>query len=282
MSAPSYAHPEVLVDTQWVADHLSDPQVRIIEADEDPLLYEIGHLAGAAKLDWHVDVQDPVRRDFVSKAAFEALASRYGIANDTTVVFYGDRNNWYAAYSFWLFRMYGHQNLKLMDGGRTKWEAEGRPYTKDIPQLTPTQYTAKDADVSIRAFRTQVEQILGNTGAGLVDVRSPDEYSGKLLHMVNYPQEGASRGGHIPGARNIPWAKAAREDGTFKSADELQQLYAGEGITPDKQITTYCRIGERSAHSWFVLTQLLGYPNVRNYDGSWTEWGNLVGAPIEK
>ncbi len=282
MSAPTYAHPEVLVDTQWVADHLSDPQVRIIEADEDPLLYEIGHVPGAIKLDWHVDVQDPVRRDFVSKAAFEALASRYGISNDTTVVFYGDRNNWYAAYSFWLFRMYGHQNLKLMDGGRVKWEQEGRPYTKDIPQLTASTYTAKDADVSIRAFRSQVEQILGNGNAGLVDVRSPDEYSGKLLHMVNYPQEGASRGGHIPGARNIPWAKAAREDGTFKSAEELTQLYAGEGITPDKQITTYCRIGERSAHSWFVLTQLLGYPNVRNYDGSWTEWGNLVGAPIEK
>ena len=282
MSAPAYAHPEVLVDTQWVVAHLNDPQVRIVEADEDPLLYEVGHIPGAVKLDWHVDVQDPVRRDFVSKADFEALASRYGISNDTTVVFYGDRNNWYAAYSFWLFRMYGHQNLKLMDGGRTKWEAENRPYTKDLPQIAPTQYTAKEADVSIRAFRSQVEAILGNTGVGLVDVRSPDEYSGKLLHMVNYPQEGASRGGHIPGARNIPWAKAAREDGTFKSPEELQQLYADEGITPDKQITTYCRIGERSAHTWFVLTQLLGYPSVRNYDGSWTEWGNLVGAPIEK
>ena len=282
MSAPAYAHPEVLVDTQWVVAHLNDPQVRLIEADEDPLLYEVGHILGAVKLDWHVDVQDPIRRDFVTKAAFEALASRYGIRNDTTVVFYGDRNNWYAAYSFWLFRMYGHQHLKLMDGGRVKWEQEGNAYTKDLPQLAPTPYTAQDADVTIRAFRSQVEAILGDGVTGLVDVRSPDEYSGKLLHMVNYPQEGASRGGHIPGARNIPWAKAAREDGTFKSAEELTQLYAGEGITPEKAVVTYCRIGERSAHTWFVLTQLLGFPNVRNYDGSWTEWGNLVGAPIEK
>jgi thiosulfate/3-mercaptopyruvate sulfurtransferase len=282
MSAPVYAHPEVLVDTQWVADHLNDPQVRIIEADEDPLLYEVGHIPGAVKLDWHVDVQDPVRRDFVSKADFEALMTHYGITNDTTIVLYGDRNNWYAAYSFWLFRMYGHQSLKLMDGGRTKWEAEGRAYTKVVPQVAPTQYSAQDADVSIRAFRSQVEAILGDSATGLVDVRSPDEYSGKLLHMVNYPQEGATRGGHIPGARNIPWAKAAREDGTFKSAEELTQLYAGEGITAEKPVITYCRIGERSAHTWFVLTQLLGFRNVRNYDGSWTEWGNLVGAPIEK
>jgi thiosulfate/3-mercaptopyruvate sulfurtransferase len=282
MAQESYAHPEALVDTQWVADHLSDPKVRIVEADEDPLLYDVGHIPGAVKLDWHVDVQDPVRRDFVDKAAFEALTSRYGIDNDTTVVFYGDRNNWYAAYSFWLFRMYGHQDLTIMNGGRTKWEAEGRPYTKDVPAYDATHYEAKDADLSIRAFRPQVEAILGQGSVGLVDVRSPDEYSGKLLHMVNYPQEGATRGGHIPGAQNIPWATAAREDGTFKSPDELRAIYEGKGITPDKQITTYCRIGERSAHTWFVLTQLLGYPSVRNYDGSWTEWGNLVGAPIEK
>jgi len=284
--ADNYAHPEALVDTQWVADHLNDPKVRLVEADEDVLLYETGHIPGAVKLDWHVDVQDPLRRDFVDKAAFESLASRYGIANDTIVVFYGDRNNWYAAYSFWLFRMYGHQDLRLMNGGRTKWEAEGRAYTKDVPQYAATQYQAKDANVDIRAFRRQIESRLEQadnaTANALVDVRSPDEYSGKLLHMVNYPQEGATRGGHIPGAQSIPWAQAAREDGTFKSTDELQQLYGGKGITPDKHVITYCRIGERSAHTWFVLTQLLGYPDVRNYDGSWTEWGNLVGAPIEK
>jgi thiosulfate/3-mercaptopyruvate sulfurtransferase len=282
MADQNYAHPEALVDTQWVADHLNDPSVRIIEADEDPLLYETGHISNAVKLDWHVDVQDPLRRDFVDKEGFEALMSHYGITNDTTVVLYGDRNNWYAAYSFWLFRMYGHSDLRLMNGGRIKWEAEGRPYTKEVPSYPATRYTAQDAHLEIRAFRRQVEDVIGQAGVGLVDVRSPDEYTGKLLHMVNYPQEGATRGGHIPGARNIPWAKAAREDGTFKSAEELQELYKSENITPDRPVITYCRIGERSAHSWFVLTQLLGYPNVRNYDGSWTEWGNLVGAPIEK
>ncbi len=277
-----YAHPEVLVDTGWVAEHLNDPNVRLVEADEDVLLYEVGHIQNAVKLDWHVDVQDPVRRDFVSKADFEKLASRYGISNDTTVVFYGDRNNWYAAYSFWLFKLYGHQDARIMNGGRAKWEAEGRAYTKDVPSFAATTYHAQDANLSIRAFRNQVEELLGKSGYALVDVRSPDEYTGKLLHMVNYPQEGAQRGGHIPTARNIPWAKAAREDGTFKSAAELRELYSGEGVTPDKQVVAYCRIGERSAHTWFVLTQLLGYPNVRNYDGSWTEWGNLVNAPIEK
>jgi thiosulfate/3-mercaptopyruvate sulfurtransferase len=282
MTNNEYAHPEVLVDTAWVADHLNDPNVRIIEADEDVLLYEVGHIQNAAKLDWHVDVQDPLRRDFVNKADFEKLASRYGITNDTTVVFYGDKNNWYAAYSFWLFKLYGHKDARLMNGGRAKWEAEGRPYTKDVPEFKATTYHAQDANLSIRAFRHQVEELLGKPGYALVDVRSPDEYTGKLLHMVNYPQEGATRGGHIPSARNIPWARAAREDGTFKSAEELRQLYSGEGVTPDKQVVAYCRIGERSAHTWFVLTQLLGYPNVRNYDGSWTEWGNLVNAPIEK
>jgi thiosulfate/3-mercaptopyruvate sulfurtransferase len=277
-----YAHPEVLVDTAWAAEHLNDPNVRIIEADEDVLLYEVGHIPNAVKLDWHVDVQDPLRRDFVSKADFEQLASRYGISNDTTVLFYGDRNNWYAAYSFWLFKLYGHQDARLINGGRAKWEAEGRPYTKDAPEFAATSYHAQDANLSIRAFRNQVEDLLGKPGYALVDVRSPDEYTGKLLHMVNYPQEGASRGGHIPSARSIPWARAAREDGTFKSAQELRELYGNEGVTPDKQVVAYCRIGERSSHTWFVLTQLLGYPNVRNYDGSWTEWGNLVNAPIEK
>ena len=282
MAEHEYAHPEVLVDTAWVAEHLNDPTVRLVEADEDVLLYEVGHIQNAVKLDWHVDVQDPVRRDFVSKEDFEKLASRYGISNDTTVVFYGDRNNWYAAYSFWLFKLYGHQDARIMNGGRSKWEAEGRPYTRDVPEFSRTTYNAQEANLSIRAFRRQVEDLLGQPGYALVDVRSPDEYTGKLLHMVNYPQEGAQRGGHIPTARSIPWAKAAREDGTFKSAEELRQLYGGEGVTPDKQVVAYCRIGERSAHTWFVLTQLLGYPNVRNYDGSWTEWGNLVGAPIEK
>jgi thiosulfate/3-mercaptopyruvate sulfurtransferase len=282
MAENEYAHPEVLVDTAWVAEHLNDPNVRLVEADEDVLLYEVGHIQNAVKLDWHVDVQDPVRRDFVSKEDFEKLASRYGISNDTTVIFYGDKNNWYAAYSFWLFKLYGHKDARIMNGGRSKWEAEGRPYTKDVPEFARTTYHAQEANLSIRAFRRQVEDLLGKPGYALVDVRSPDEYTGKLLHMVNYPQEGAQRGGHIPTARSIPWAKAAREDGTFKSAEELRQLYGGEGVTPDKQVVAYCRIGERSAHTWFVLTQLLGYPNVRNYDGSWTEWGNLVGAPIEK
>jgi thiosulfate/3-mercaptopyruvate sulfurtransferase len=256
--------------------------VRIIEADEDVLLYDVGHIQNAAKLDWHVDVQDPLRRDFVSKADFEKLASRYGISNDTTVLLYGDRNNWYAAYTFWLFKLYGHQDVRLINGGRAKWEAEGRPYTQEVPEFAPTTYHAQEANLSIRAFRNQVENLLGKDGYALVDVRSPDEYTGKVIHMVNYPQEGATRGGHIPGARSIPWAKAAREDGTFKSAAELRELYGNEGVTPDKEVVAYCRIGERSSHTWFVLTQLLGYPNVRNYDGSWTEWGNLVNAPIEK
>ncbi|HEX9413827.1 MAG TPA: sulfurtransferase [Ktedonobacterales bacterium] len=277
-----YAHPEVLVDTEWVAQHLYDPTVRIVEADEDPLLYDVGHIPNAAKLDWHTDVQDPVRRDFVNRADFEALMKRYGIANDTTVIFYGDKNNWYAAYSYWLFKLYGHQRAALMNGGRTKWEEEGRQYTKDVPQFAPTEYHAREADVSIRAYRNQVEQGLGLPTRALVDVRSNDEYTGKLIHMINYPQEGASRGGHIPGAQNIPWATAANPDGTFKTAADLQQIYGAKGVTPEKEVIAYCRIGERSAHTWFVLTQLLGYPDVRNYDGSWTEWGNLVNAPIER
>lgn len=281
-SLRGYAHPETLVDTQWVAEHLNDPSVRIIEADEDPLLYEVGHIENAVKLDWHVDVQDPVQRDFVHKPDFEALMSRYGVSPDTTVVFYGDKNNWYAAYSFWLFRLYGHRDLRIMNGGRAKWEAEGRPYVKMAPQFAATQYVAKEPDLSIRAFRRQVEDSLEAKQGALVDVRSNDEYTGKLLHMINYPQEGAQRGGHIPGAQNIPWATAANADGTFKSVEELTSIYGSKGVTSDKPVITYCRIGERSAHTWFVLTQLLDYPNVRNYDGSWTEWGNLVGAPIAK
>ncbi len=277
-----YVHPETLVDTSWAADHLNDPNVRLIEADEDILLYEVGHIPGAVKLDWHVDVQDPISRDFVDQRGFEALMSRWGIANDTTIVLYGDRNNWYAAYSFWLFTMYGHKNLKILNGGRARWEAEGRPYTKEVPQYQATTYHAEPADESIRAFRDDVASGLKDSGRRLIDVRSPQEFTGELLHMVNYPQEGAQRGGHIPGAKNIPWATAANSDGTFKSAEELRQIYGGKDITPDRDVITYCRIGERSAHTWFVLTQLLGYPRVRNYDGSWTEWGSLVRAPIEK
>jgi len=281
-TASGYAHPEVLVETEWVAEHLDDPTIRIIEADEDVLLYEIGHIPGSVKLDWHVDVQDKLERDFVNQQEFEALLSRWGISNDTTVVFYGDKNNWYACYSFWLFSMYGHTKMKIMNGGRTKWEAEKRPLTREVPQITPTTYHAQPADESLRAYREDVLAGLKNPGRRLIDVRSPQEYTGELIHMVNYPQEGAQRGGHIPGAKNVPWGTAANTDGTFKSPEELRQLYGSKDVTPDKEVVTYCRIGERSAHTWFVLTKLLGYPRVRNYDGSWTEWGNLVRSPIEK
>ncbi|GAC1364523.1 MAG: sulfurtransferase [Ktedonobacteraceae bacterium] len=277
-----YAHPETLVDTSWVADHLNDANVRLIEADEDVLLYEVGHIPGAVKLDWHVDVQDPLSRDFVNQAGFEKLLSRYGVNNDTTIVLYGDRNNWYAAYAFWLFSEYGHKNLRILNGGRAKWEAEGRPFTKEVPQFAATSYKAQPADESNRAFRDDVAARLKNSNLRLIDVRSPQEYSGELLHMVNYPQEGAQRAGHIPGAKNIPWATAANADGTFKSTEELKQIYGGKDIKPENEVISYCRIGERSAHTWFVLTQLLGYPNVRNYDGSWTEWGSLVRSPIER
>jgi thiosulfate/3-mercaptopyruvate sulfurtransferase len=282
-----YAHPEVLVSTQWVADHLDDPSIRIVESDEDILLYDIGHIPGAVKLDWHTDLQDPVRRDFIDKAGFEQLMSRAGIANDTTVVFYGDRNNWYACYTFWLFRYYGHETdkLKVMDGGRAKWEAEGRPYSREYPSYPPTTYTAKDPDPSIRAFRDDVMALLPQVEAGqaaLIDVRSPQEFTGEVIHMMGYPQEGAQRGGHIKGARNVPWGRAANEDGTFKSPEELRAIYEAEDVAADKPTIAYCRIGERSSHTWFVLTYLLGHPDVRNYDGSWTEWGSLVNVPIEK
>lgn len=281
-AASGYTHPEVLVETSWVAKHLNDPAVRIVEADEDVLLYELGHIPGAVKLDWHVDVQDAVARDFIDQKGFERLMGHWGINRDTTVVLYGDRNNWYACYSFWLFTMYGHTNLKIMNGGRVKWEAEGRPLVKDVAQYTLTSYQAQPMDESIRAYREDVAVGLKDSERRLIDVRSPQEYTGELLHMVNYPQEGAQRGGHIPTAKNIPWGTAANADGTFKSAEELRQIYYGKGITPDKDVISYCRIGERSAHTWFALTYLLGYPRVRNYDGSWTEWGNLVRAPIEK
>lgn len=278
----SYAHPEALVETDWVAAHLNDANVRIVESDEDYLLYDTGHIPGAARVDWFTALQHPVRRDFISQAQFEELCSSLGITNNTLVIFYGDKSNWFACYAFWLFRYYGHEKLAIMNGGRAKWTQENRPLTKDIPSYSRAAYHAKAPDRRIRAFRTDVfEQV--EDKRPLVDVRSPQEYSGELLHMPNYPQEGATRGGHIPGAVNIPWAKTTDPDnGVFKPADELRALYQDQGVTPDQEVIAYCRIGERSSHTWFVLTYLLGYPNVQNYDGSWTEWGNLVDAPIEK
>lgn len=283
MNAKGYAHPEAVVTTAWVADHLNDPKVRIVESDEDVLLYEQGHIPGAVKIDWVGDLNDRVRRDYLSRADFERLMSEKGISNETTVVFYGDKNNWWACYAFWVFQLFGHTNAKVMDGGRQKWIEEGRPLTREVPSYPPTTYRAPErADYKIRAFRDQVLQHVLN-GQPLVDVRSPAEYTGELIHMENYPQEGALRGGHIPGAKNIPWARAVNPDGTFKTAEELRAIYEQEqGLSPEQNIIAYCRIGERSSHTWFVLTYLLGYPSVRNYDGSWTEWGNLVGAPIEK
>lgn len=278
-----YAHPEALVDTEWVAQHLNDPKVRLIESNEDVLLYDTGHIPGAVKVDWTTDLNDPVVRDYLSKDKFEQLMSRLGISNDTTVVFYGDKNNWWATYAFWVFKLFGHEDARIMNGGRQKWIAEGRPLTTEVPSYPPTQYTARErSDAEIRAFRDEVLRSLGQPNVALVDVRSVDEYTGKKLHMPEYPQEGALRGGHIPGAQNIPWATAVREDGTFKSREELEQIYQSKGITPDKDVIAYCRIGERSSHTWFVLKYLLGYDRVKNYDGSWTEWGNAVGLPIER
>jgi len=286
--ANGYAHPDLLVDSAWVAEHSSDPNIRVVEVDEDVLLYEQGHIPGAIKLDWLVDVQNPVQRDFVDKAGFEKLLSRWGIGKQATVVFYGDKNNWYACYSFWLFSYYGHESLRVMNGGRQKWIDEGRELTREVPSYPQTEYLAAGPDESIRAFRDDVFSILNEqkngvkSGHALIDVRSPQEYRGEVLHMIGYPQEGAQRAGHVPGAAGIPWGTAANPDGTFKSPDELREIYGGKGVTPDKDVVAYCRIGERSSHTWFVLTHLLGYPRVRNYDGSWTEWGSLVRAPIEK
>ncbi|MEJ7838342.1 MAG: sulfurtransferase [Thermomicrobiales bacterium] len=276
-----YAHPEVLVSTEWLADHLEDPNVRVVESDEDILLYEIGHIPGAVKLDWESQMQDQVKRDFVDKAGFEGLASERGISKDTTVIFYGDKNNWYATYGFWLFKYFGHKDVRVLDGGRAKWEAEGREYTRKPSVYPAVTYTAAEPDDSIRAYRDQVRAVVAAGDTDLVDVRSPQEYTGELLHAVGYPQEGAQRAGHVAGARNIPWGQAARADGTFKPVEELSSLYGAEGITGSRDVVAYCRIGERSSHTWFVLTYLLGYDNVRNYDGSWTEWGSLVGVPVE-
>ncbi len=273
---------DVLVSTDWVAERLGDPSVVVAEVDENPDLYEEGHIPGAVKLHWKEDLQDPIERDLVEKDVFERLLGERGIGNDTTVVLYGDKNNWFAAYAYWYLKIYGHEDVRILDGGRQKWIDEGRELTTDPPVPQPKTYIAKERDESIRARRDQVLQWIGEDGRALVDVRSPQEYSGELVAPPGYEQEGASRTGHIPTAQSIPWAQAVRDDGTFKSADELRELYGSKGVTPDKEITAYCRIGERSAHTWFVLHELLGYERVRNYDGSWTEWGNLVDVPIER
>ena len=274
------SRPDVLVDADWVEAHLADPGVVLVEVDEDTSAYDTGHIAGAVKIDWKKDLQDPVRRDFVDKAGFEALLSERGISNDDTVILYGGNNNWFAAYAYWYFRLYGHQNVKLLDGGRKKWELDSRELVKDVPDRAATSYVATDQDSAIRAFRDEVLAAIGKQN--LVDVRSPDEFAGRLLAPAHLPQESAQRGGHVPTAKNVPWSKAANEDGTFRSDDQLRALYGDEaGVDFSKDTIAYCRIGERSAHTWFVLHELLDQPNVKNYDGSWTEYGSLVGVPIE-
>jgi thiosulfate/3-mercaptopyruvate sulfurtransferase len=274
------SRPDVLVDADWVEAHQNDPGVAIVEVDEDTSAYDTGHIANAIKIDWKKDLQDPVRRDFVDQAGFEALLSERGISNDDTVILYGGNNNWFAAYAYWYFRLYGHQNVKLLDGGRKKWELDSRELVKDVQDRPKTSYTAQAQDASIRALRDEVVAAIGKRN--LVDVRSPDEFSGRLLAPAHLPQEQAQRGGHIPTAKNVPWSKAANDNGTFRSDDELRTLYADEaGLDFAKDTIAYCRIGERSAHTWFVLHELLDQPSVKNYDGSWTEYGSLVGVPIE-
>ena len=278
----NYANPDSLVSSEWLAEHLQDPNIRIVESNEDILLYDTGHIPGAVKIDWTSDLNDQVARDYVNAEQFAKLLSSKGISRDTTVIFYGDKNNWWAAYAYWVFQLFGHTNAKLLNGGRKKWIDEGRTTTREVPKYAVTNYpVVQRDDTKIRAYRDEVLTHVKAKGA-LVDVRSVPEYTGEKLHMPEYPQEGALRGGHIPGAASIPWAQAVKEDGTFKSADDLAALYNGKGITADKDIVAYCRIGERSSHSWFVLKYLLGFPKVRNYDGSWTEWGNTVGVPVEK
>ena len=268
-----------LVDAEWVEAHLADDKVVLVEVDEDTSAYDKNHIRGAVRLDWKKDLQDPVRRDFVDKGQFEALLSQKGIANDDTIVLYGGNNNWFAAYAYWYFKLYGHEDVRLLDGGRKKWELDSRELVGDVVERPATTYTAKDQDRSIRAFRDEVEAAIGQKN--LVDVRSPDEFAGRLLAPAHLPQEQSQRPGHIPTASNIPWSQAANDDGTFKTDDELRALYSGKGVDLEKDTIAYCRIGERSAHTWFVLHELLGQPNVKNYDGSWTEWGSLVGVPIE-
>ena len=283
MANKGYANPDVLVSTEWVAGHLNDKNIRLLESNEDVLLYDTGHVPGAQKIDWQEDLNDAVVRDYLGQQQFQALMEQLGISNDTTIVFYGDKSNWWATYAFWVFQLFGHTNAKVMDGGRLKWVDEGRELTTDKPSYPAASYRAPARnDAAIRAMR---EQVLAHQQAGLplVDVRSPAEYKGELLHMADYPQEGSLRGGHIAGARSVPWARAANDDGTFKSADDLRAIYEEEqGLSSGDNIVAYCRIGERSSHTWFVLSYLLGYGNVRNYDGSWTEWGNAVGLPIER
>ena len=271
---------DVLVDADWVQGHLDDPGLVLVEVDEDTAAYDKGHIKGAVKLDWKTDLQDPVRRDFVDRAGFERLLSERGISNDDTVILYGGNNNWFAAYAYWYFKLYGHHNVKLLDGGRKKWELDSREMVTEVPSRPATSYRAQEQDRSIRAFRDDVVAAIGNLN--LVDVRSPDEFAGRLLAPAHLPQEQAQRGGHVPTAKNVPWSKAAEEDGTFKSDDALRALYGNEaGLDFGRDTIAYCRIGERSAHTWFVLHELLGQPNVKNYDGSWTEYGSLVGVPIE-
>ncbi|MER5916372.1 sulfurtransferase [Streptomyces sp. NPDC001982] len=269
-----------LVDADWAEQHLDDPQVVFAEVDEDVSAYEQGHIRGAVKFDWKMDLQDPVRRDFVDREHFEELLSNRGIAPDHTVVLYGGNNNWFAAYAYWYFKTYGHDQMRLLDGGRKLWELQSRPLTDEAPQRPRTDYTAKEPDFSIRAFRDEVLASIGSKN--LIDVRSPQEFSGELLAPAHLPQEAAQRGGHIPTARNVPWSKAANDDGTFKSDEELRALYRDAGVDFDRETIAYCRIGERSAHTWFVFHELLDHANVKNYDGSWTEYGSMVGVPIEK
>ena len=283
MSDKGFVHPEVVVSTQWVAENLGQTdKIRLVESNEDVLLYSTGHVPNAIHIDWVADLNDAIRRDYLNEDKFASLLSKNGISHDTTVVFYGDKNNWWACYAFWVFKLFDHADCRIMDGGRKKWIDEGRNLTKDTPSYSTTEYTSSArADYKIRAFRDQVLDHV-NAGQPLVDVRSPQEYSGELLHMPGSPQEGALRGGHIRGAANVPWSRAVAEDGTFKTSAALRDIYETEkGLSSDNNVIAYCRIGERSSHTWFVLTYLLGYPNVRNYDGSWTEWGNLVGVPIE-
>ena len=270
---------DVLVDAGWVEEHLDDPAIVLVEVDEDTTAYEKGHIRGAVRLDWKADLQDPIKRDFVDRTTFEQLLSERGIANDHTVILYGGHNNWFAAYAYWYFKLYGHEGVKLLDGGRKKWELDSRELVTEVPTRAKTEYVAKEQDTSIRAFRQDVMEAIGSLN--LVDVRSPDEFSGRLLAPAHLPQEQSQRPGHIPTAKNIPWSKAANDDGTFRDDDELTALYAGAGVDLGKDTIAYCRIGERSAHTWFVLHEVLGVPNVKNYDGSWTEYGSLVGVPIE-
>ena len=280
--ATAYANPQVLVETAWVADHLKDPNVRVIEVSVDTAAFEQGHIPGAVALNWFRDLEEHPVRDIASRAKIEQLLGQAGVGNNTTVILYGDNNNWFATYAYWLLKYYGHQDARIMNGGRKKWIDEGRPLTKETTHVTAVRYNGKDPHPEIRAVREMVLETAQKRNRGLVDVRSPREFSGELLAPENLPQEGAQRGGHVPGAANIPWGENCRPDGTFKSADELKALYTGKGITPEKEVIAYCRIGERSSLTWFALKELLGYPKVRNYDGSWTEYGSLVGVPVEK